>query len=99
MNFIFLYKFFILISIIFIASCKSVERIVDLNFKKNINIPEINNQENVENILLTNLNFKSNFTKKFYLEKITKSKNVNSKLKTIIIDENFIRLTLILRSL
>ena len=65
MNFIFLYKFFILFSIIFIVSCKSVERIVDLNFKKNINIPETNNQENVENILLTNLNFKSNFKKNF----------------------------------
>ena len=89
MNFIFLYKFFILFSIIFIVSCKSVERMVDLNFKKNINIPETNNQENVENILLTNLNFKSNFTKKFYLEKIQKSKNINSKLKTIIIDDKF----------
>ena len=59
MNFIFLYKLFILFSIIFIVSCKSVDRIVDINFKKNINIPEINNQENVDNILLTNLNFKS----------------------------------------
>ena len=54
-----------------------------------MNIPEIKSPENIENILLTDLNFKSNFTKKFYLENIKKSKNIQSKLKTVIIDEEF----------
>ena len=89
MNFIFLYKYLILFSILFLVSCKSVEKIVDLNFNKKIDIPEIKSPENNENILLTDLNFKSNFNKKFYLENIKHSNNIQSKLKTIIFDERF----------
>ena len=89
MNFIFLSKYFLLFAILFLLSCNSVEKIADLNFKKKINIPEVKNSENIEKIILTDSNFKSNFTKKFYLEKIQKSKNINSKLKTIIIDDKF----------
>ena len=89
MNFIFLYKSFLLFSILFVLSCKSVERIVDLNFNNKNNIPEINSQENIENISLINLNFKSNFSKKFYIENIKESKNIKTKLKTIILDDKF----------
>jgi outer membrane protein assembly factor BamB len=89
MNFIFIYKSFFLFSILFVLSCNSVEKLADLNFNKKNNIPEIKNSENIENILLTDLNFKSNFTKKFYLKSIKKSKNIQSKLKTVIIDEEF----------
>ena len=67
MNFIFIYKSFLLFSILSIISCNSVEKITDLNFNKKINIPEIKSTENIEKISLTNLDFKSNFNKKFYL--------------------------------
>ena len=89
MNFIFLYKSFFLFSIFFIVSCNSVERIVDLNFDKKNNIPEINNFEKTENILLSDLNFKSDFSKKYYLEKVKNTRNIKSKIKTIIIDDKF----------
>jgi len=89
MNTIFLFKFFLLFLILFIISCKSVERIVDLNFNKKIYIPEIKSTENIAKISLTNLDFKSNFNKKYYLENIKNSKNVQSKLKTMILNDKF----------
>ena len=89
MNFIFLNKFIFLFSILFVLSCNSVEKIADLNFNKKNNIPEINSLENIENILLTNINFKSDFTKKYYLENVKNSKNIKSKIKSIIIDDKF----------
>jgi len=89
MNIIFLFKFFILFLILFIISCKSVERIVDLNFNKKIYIPEKKSTENIAKISLTNLDFKSNFNKKYYLENIKNSKNVQSKLKTMILNDKF----------
>ena len=89
MNFIFLSKYFLLFAILFLLSCNSVEKIADLNFKKKINIPEVKNSENIEKIILTDSNFKSNFTKKFYLKNIKKTKKMQSKLKTVIIDEEF----------
>jgi len=89
MNTIFLFKFFLLFLILFIISCKSVERMVDLNFNKKIYIPEIKSTENIAKISLTNLDFKSNFNKKYYLENIKNSKNVQSKLKTMILNDKF----------
>ena len=89
MNIISLFKFFLLFLILFIISCKSVERIVDLNFNKKIYIPEIKSTENIAKISLTNLDFKSNFNKKYYLENIKNSKNVQSKLKTMILNDKF----------
>ena len=89
MNFIFLSKYFLLFAILFLLSCNSVEKIANLNLKKKINIPEVKNSENIEKILLTDPNFKSNFTKKYYLKNIKKSKKIQSKLKTVIIDEEF----------
>ena len=74
MNFIFINKYFLLFSILLLSSCNSVERIADLNFNKKNDIPEIINLENNDNISFTNLNLKSNFTKKFYLENIKKNK-------------------------
>ena len=89
MNFIFLFKSFLLFSTLLILSCNTVEKIADINFNKKNNIPEIKSLENVENISSTNSNFRNNFTKKYYLENIKYSKNIQSKLKTIILDNKF----------
>ena len=89
MNFIFIYKSFLLFLILFVLSCKTVEKIVDKNFNKKNNIPEVSNLENIEYISLGDLNSKSDFKKKFYLKNIKTSKNIKSKLKTIILEDKF----------
>ena len=70
MNFISLFKYLLLFSIFFVISCKSVEKILDENFKKKIKVPEVNSIENEDKILISSSSVETDFTKKFYLEKI-----------------------------
>jgi len=87
MNFIFLTRYFPLFLIVFVVSCQSVEKIIDLNFNKQIKTPEIKSLENIENITLNSSGFESNFTIKFFLENIKNSNNIQSKLKNIFLDD------------
>jgi len=87
MNFIFLTRYFPLFLIVFVVSCQSVEKIIDLNFNKQIKTPEIKSLENIENISLNSSGFESNFTIKFFLENIKNSNNIKSKLKNIFFDD------------
>ena len=87
MNFIFLTRYFPLFLIVFVVSCQSVEKIIDLNFNKQIKTPEIKSLENIENISLNSSGFESNFTIKFFLENIKNSNNIQSKLKNIFLDD------------
>jgi len=87
MNFIFLPRYFLLFLFVFVVSCQSVEKIIDLNFNKQIKTPEIKSLENIENISLNSSGFESNFTIKFFLENIKNSNNIKSKLKNIFFDD------------
>jgi len=87
MNFIFLPRYFLLFLFVFVVSCQSVEKIIDQNFNKQINTPEIKSLENIENISLNSSSFESNFTIKFFLENIKNSNNIQSKLKNIFLDD------------
>ena len=89
MNFIFIYKSILLFLILFVISCNGVKKITDINFNKKNYAPKINNLENIDNILFTDINFQSNFTKKFYLENIRNSKDFKSKLKTVFLNDKF----------
>lgn len=89
MNFISLFKYLILFSIFFLISCKPVEKIINQNFKKQTSIPEIINQENEEYIFNNNSSLESDLTRKFYLQNIKKSKNIQSKLQTFIFNNEF----------
>ncbi len=84
MNIIFLFKNLFLFLILFVISCKSVEKIIDENFKKQVIIPEIKSLENDEKILISSAYIETDFSKKFYLQKIKNSKNSQSKLETFI---------------
>ena len=89
MNFIILSKYLLLFTILFLISCKSIEKNINKNFNNQTNIPEILNYENEEAININSYNFESNFKKKFYLENYKNSKNIQSKLKTFFLDGKF----------
>ena len=84
MNFIFSFKYLFLSLILLVISCKPVEKIIDTNFKKQVTTPEIKSLENEEEILISSDLIETDFSKKYYLEKIKHSRHAQSKLETFI---------------
>ncbi len=87
MNFTSLFKYSFLFLLVFIISCRSVEKVIQQNFYKQKNIPEIENYENNDEIFMVNKNINKNFEKNFFLDKIRHPRNTHSKLKIIVIED------------
>ena len=94
MNFIYIFKFFLLISALPLISCQSVERVIDQNLKNEQKIPKIDNIEDNDDIILGSSLYSNNFEKPINLKELKHSKNSNLKLKTYFLDNKFYSLNL-----